>query len=286
MKNIDDRKILIAGATGYLGNHILNVLDKNKEQTRVVTRSTKKLQVFSDSHIDIKIAEVTKPETLFDVCKGIDIVISTVGITRQKDGLTYMDVDYKANLNLLQEAIKAEVKHFIYVSAINGDKYEHLKIFEAKEKFVSELKASGFHYTIVRPNGFFSDMKDFLQMAKSGRVYLFGDGNQKFNPISGEDLANFIYELLDTNVKEVSVGGPDILSLNEISKMALQTLNKPVKVTHLPDGFRKFIIWSLRKFTNVKTYGPIEFFLTLMAEDNIAPKYGKHRLINFFKQSS
>lgn len=286
MKNNVDRKILIAGATGYLGNHILKVLDKNKEQTRVIARSTKKLTVFSDSHIDIKIAEVTKPETLIDCCKNIDIVISTVGITRQKDGLTYMDVDYKANINLLQEALKAGVKHFIYVSAIDGHKYKHLKIFEAKEKFVSELKASGIKYTIVRPNGFFSDMKDFLHMAKSGRVYLFGDGNQKFNPIAGEDLANFIYGLLDKEIQEITVGGPDILSLNDISKMALEMHEKPIKITHLSDKIRKVLLWFLRTFTNVKTYGPYEFFLTLMAKDHIAPAYGKHRLINFYQQNS
>lgn len=283
MKN---RKILLAGATGYLGKHILKVLDKNKEQTRVLARNTKKLEAFSESHIDIKIAEVTKPETLINICNDIDIVISTIGITRQKDGLTYMDVDYKANKNLLDEAIKAKVKHFVYVSAINGDKYKHLKIFEAKEKFVSELKSSGLQYTIVRPNGFFSDMKDFLQMAKSGRVYLFGKGNQKFNPIHGEDLAHFIYGLLHKNLKEISVGGPDILSLNEIGKMALQANNKPIKITHLPDCIRKFTIWSLRKFTSAKTYGPIEFFLTLMAKDNIAPQYGNKKLINFFNNSS
>ena len=38
---------------------------------------------------------------------GIDTVISTLGITRQKDGLTYLDVDYQANLNLLNEACES-----------------------------------------------------------------------------------------------------------------------------------------------------------------------------------
>jgi len=37
----------------------------------------------------------------------------------------------------------------------------HLKIMEAKEKFVDELKRLRLDYLIVRPNGFFSDMKDF-----------------------------------------------------------------------------------------------------------------------------
>lgn len=274
--------ILLAGATGYLGSYVLNALIEKQNQVLAIVRNPNKLKNNNENFLEVKQAEVTKPDTLRDICKGIDTVISTVGITRQKDGLTYLDVDYKANMNLLEEAKKAGVKQFVYVSAINGNKYRNLKIFEAKEKFVDALKSSGLNYTIVRPNGFFSDMKDFLQMAKSGRVYLFGSGNQKFNPIHGEDLATFIVDNLEETNKELTIGGPDVLSLNDISKLALNALNKPIKIIHLPDWMRKLTIWSLRTFTSVKTYGPIEFFLTLMAEDNVAPTYGKHHLKHFY----
>ncbi|MUU77681.1 SDR family oxidoreductase [Winogradskyella endarachnes] len=278
--------VLLAGATGYLGKHLLKVLIEKQNQVVAIVRKLNQLDNPNENYLEIKQAEVTKPETLRDICKGIDTVISTVGITRQKDGLTYMDVDYQANMNLLEEAKKSGVSHFVYVSAINGNKHRHLKIFEAKEKFVDALKTSGLNYTIVRPNGFFSDMKDFLQMAKSGRVYLFGSGNQRFNPIQGEDLAKAIVDNLEDYNNELTVGGPDILSLNDISKLALTSLNKPIKITHLPDCLRRFTIWTLRTFTSVKTYGPIEFFLTLMAEDNIAPTYGDYHLKDYFREEA
>jgi len=278
--------VLLAGATGYLGRHLLKVLIEKQNQVVAIVRHPSQIDNNNENYLEVKQAEVTKPETLRDICKGIDTVISTIGITRQKDGLTYMDVDFQANMNLLEEAKKSGVSHFVYVSAINGNKYRNLKIFEAKEKFVDILKTSGLNYTIVRPNGFFSDMKDFLQMAKSGRVYLFGSGNQKFNPIHGEDLAKVIIDNIEDYNNELTVGGPDILSLNDISKLALTSLNKPIKITHLPDCLRRFTIWSLRTFTSVKTYGPIEFFLTLMAEDNIAPTYGHYHLKDYFREEA
>ena len=277
-----DTNILLAGATGYLGKYLLKELLEKKNQVIAIVRNPDKLQNSNENYLEIKQAEVTKPETLRDICKGINTVISTVGITKQKDGLTYMDVDYRANMNLLEEAKKSGVAQFVYVSAINGDKYRDLKIFEAKEKFVAALKSSGLNYTIVRPNGFFSDMADFLQIAKSGRVFLFGSGNQKFNPIHGADLARAIVDILDDDNKELTIGGPDVLSLNDIAKLALTVLNKPIKIVHLPDWSRKLSIWCLRSFTSVKTYGPIEFFLTLMAEDNIAPTYGHKHLKDFY----
>lgn len=280
------KNILLAGATGYLGSYLLKVLIENQNQVLAIVRNPNKIKNGNENYLEIKQAEVTKPETLRDICKGIHTVISTIGITRQKDGLSYLEVDYKANINLLEEAKKAGVKHFVYISAINGNKYRNLKIFEAKEKFVDALKSSGLNYMIVRPNGFFSDMEDFLKMAKSGRVYLFGSGNQKFNPIHGEDLAKAIIDTLDENVEELIIGGPDVLSLNDISKLALNALYKPIKIIHLPDCLRKVIIWTIRMFTDEKTYGPIEFFLTLMVKDNIAPAYGKHHLKDFFMEKT
>lgn len=285
MKQHNSQTVLLAGATGYLGGYIAKALVEDKFKAKLVARSTEKLQQFKSNSVKIIKAEVTKAETTKGICEGVTTVISTVGITRQKEGLTYMDVDYQANINLLNEAKKAGVKKFIYVSAINGNKYRHLKIFEAKEKFVDALKKSGLEFTVIRPNGFFSDMKDFLNMAKRGKVYVFGNGEQKFNPIHGEDLAIVCLQAINTTNNEVVVGGPDILTLNEIGEMALDALEKPVRIVHLPDWLRTLTIWSLRTFTSSKTYGPIEFFLTLMADDNIAPRFGTKRLYNFFKHN-
>jgi len=275
-------KIIIAGATGYLGSHLVKELQSQKIPFQAIARNVKKLQKQGVNPEQVIKAEVTDPTTLNGQLKGTDVIISTVGITRQKDGLTYMDVDYQANMNLLNEAKKAGVKKFIYVSVINGEKMRHLKIVEAKERFVDELKASGLEYLIVRPNGFFSDMKDFLEMAKTGKVYLFGSGEYKLNPIHGADLAHAIIESMDIKQNELTVGGPDILTQNEIAEMALKTLKKQINIVHLPDWIRKSIMHLIRVFTSSKTYGPIEFFLTMMAQDNIAPRYGVHRLKSEF----
>jgi len=193
-----------------------------------------------------------------------------------------MDVDYQANLNLLREAQRTGVRKFIYISAINGDKHRKLKIFEAKEAFVDELKKSGLDYTVVRPNGFFSDMKDFLNMAEKGRVFLFGNGEQLMNPIHGADLAEIILSMIDDPSKEYTVGGPDILTQNEIAELAFDASNRVPKIVHLPDWTRRLALWSVRKFTPEENYGPIEFFLTLMADDNVAMRYGNHKLKDFY----
>ncbi len=276
-------KVLLAGATGYLGRFISRELVARNFETRIVVRNKRKVNIKAPN-LEVVEAEVTKPELLKGISRGFDTVISTVGITRQKDGLTYMDVDYQANVNLIDEAAKSGVSKFIYISVFNGDKIRHTKGGEAKEKLVDYLKNSGLNYCIIRPNGFFSDMGDFLKMAKSGRIYLFGDGKLKMNPIHGKDLAKVVVDAIKQNKKEIKVGGPDILSQNEIAELALKAYNKNVKIVHLPDWIRRFFLWFFRSFTSQKTYGPIEFFLTVMVLDMQAPKYGKEKLADFFNQ--
>ena len=279
-------KILLAGATGYLGGYILKEIENSEYQSRVVVRNKNKLKTFPDFKSEIILAEVTKPNTLENICEGIDVVISTIGITKQKDDLTYMDVDFAANKNLLNEAIKSGVKKFIYVSVLNGEKLRELKICEAKEKFVDELINSGIDYCVVRPNGFFSDMTEFYNMAKKGKVYLFGDGEQRANPIHGEDLAKVVVKNIETDIKEIKIGGPETLTQNEIAKIAFNALDKKAKITYVPDWIRKSILWFIRIFTGSKTYGPIEFFMTVMAMEMTAPEYGNHTLREYFENLS
>jgi len=276
------KKILLAGSTGYLGSYIAKELQKQAYFCRAIARNPEKLKQKDIEANEVIKAELTKPASITESCKDIDVVISTVGITRQKDGLTYMDVDYQANMNLLEEAKKSGVKKFIYVSVLNGEKFRHLKICDAKEMFVEQLKTSGVDYCIVRPNGFFSDMSEFFNMAKRGRVYLFGNGELRANPIHGEDLAVVCVDAIDRSDKEIEIGGPETLTQNEIASIAFDVLGNKPKITHIPDWVRVTILKLVRLLTGSKVYGPVEFFMTVMAMDMLAPEYGKHTLKEYF----
>jgi uncharacterized protein YbjT (DUF2867 family) len=267
-----------------LGSFIAQELKDQGHDFLAFGRSEEKLKKLGLAENEFQVVDVTKLATFPKIEEPIDTVISTVGITRQKDGLSYMDVDYGANLNLLEFAMRHRARKFIYVSVLNGEHMRHLKITAAKERFVDALKESGLEYSIIRPNGFFSDMKDFLAMAKSGRIYLFGDGEYKLNPIHGLDLARVVIDSITSPQEEFEAGGPDIFTQNEIGQLALKAMGKEGKVVHLPDFLRKAALGMMRTFTSSKTYGPIEFFLSMMAQDNVAPRHGVHRLDAFFRE--
>jgi len=280
------KKILLAGTTGYLGGFIFKELLSRGFETRTIVRDESKLSksIIESNKVEIVKAEITDPKSLKNCCQNVDTVISSVGITRQKNGLTYMDVDYQVNINLLEEAKRNGVKKMIYVSIFNGDKLTQLKICEAKEKFVLALKNSGLNYCVIRPTGFFSDMGEFYEMAKKGRVYLFGKGEHKMNPIDGADLAEICVNAIESDSKEISVGGPQIFSHNQIAEIAFSAAGKKSKITHIPNWIRKSILFLIRTFTKSTVYGPIEFFMTVLSIDLIAPEYGNHTLKEYFQE--
>ena len=281
-------KILLAGATGYLGQYILAVLLREEYPTRIVVRNKAKIAPALLTHplLEVVEAEVTQPQTLQGVCKGVSKVISTVGITRQKDGLTYEQVDFQANKNLLDEALREGVRKFIYVSVFKGEAMRHIAIGAAKEHFVDTLKASGLDYCIIRPSVFYSYMTLFFKMAKAKKdeILLFGKGQYAMNPIHGEDLAEVCVAQLERYEREVNVGGAEIFTQTEMARLAFEVLHKPANISYLPDWVRRLILKMGKYLLPKSIYGAIEFVLTIMAMDVVAPmQVGKHRLKAFFE---
>ncbi|MEZ8374989.1 SDR family oxidoreductase [Vibrio cyclitrophicus] len=281
----NSKKILVAGATGYLGRHIIDALKVTGKDFFALARSSEKLKKSGLSDNQIRIAEVTKPRSLIGCCDDIDIVISCVGITRQQDGLTYMDVDFQANENLLEEAIRAGVKKFVYISALNAPQFSNVRLLHAKEKFSDKLlNTEQLTPCVIRPNGFFSDLEEYYKMAQSGRAYVFGNGSTRLNPIHGTDLAHFCLEAIDKNERELSVGGPETLSVAQIAMLAFEAQDRTShsKIINLPDWVRRTALLIARALPE-RLGGPTEFFLTVSARDMIAPPYGEKTLAEHFR---
>ncbi|WP_211213496.1 SDR family oxidoreductase [Paucidesulfovibrio longus] len=276
--------VLVAGASGYLGGHVVRELHRQGYRVRVLVRTPEQADLLREVSDERVVAEVTRPETLQGVCDGVDWIFSSVGITRQKDGLTYMDVDYRGNRNLLDEALRAGAKRFLYVSVLHGDRLRHLAITAAKERFVEELRAAPIQGCVVRPTGFFSDMDDLLRLAGCGRVWLFGDGSFRANPVHGSDLAEACVRQLRDAEPERTVGGPEVLRHDEMAGAAFAALGKPVRISFLPLWLVPPLLWLLRRLTPLSVYGPLEFFLTVFSRDMVAPTFGSWTLAAHYRE--
>ena len=285
------QKVLVAGATGYLGRFVIQELSKQGYWVRALARNPQKLEQLGaflepavrDRINEVFVGEVTRAETLEGVCDDIDIVFSSIGITRQKDKITYRDVDYQGNKNILDIALAKSVKKFIYVSVFNAHMYEHLEVVKAHEDFVRDLKSCGLDYAVIRPTGYFSDMSEFLKMAKSGRVYLIGSGDNRINPIHGADLAEVCVAAIAGEEHEIPVGGPETYSGREIAELAFSTLGKKPKITRIPPWLAELAVRVIRPF-NKQMSDLVDFFLAAAQGDGVAPATGTQSLSTYYQE--
>lgn len=227
-------KVVLAGAFGRLGSDILRALVRDGHDVLAVDMVLRELDGIEGSY-GKKQVDVTKPEQLAGLCEGADAVITTVGLTRTSAEVTNYDIDYRGNLNLLNEAKRAGVKKFAYVSVLKADRAPKVPMLHAKYLLEEALKASGIDYVIFRPTGYFYDIaKVFKPMIEKGEVTLLGKKPVSANVIDTTDLADFM--LLHLNDKNVTydIGGTETYTYEQIARMFFAAAGKEPVIRHAP----------------------------------------------------
>lgn len=269
------KTILLAGATGTLGKALIPALAAGGYTVIALARpkSQERLAPMLDYIAETRFAQITDANTLQGICDGVDVVVSTIGITRQMDGLTYENVDYGANLNLLRETERAGVRRFLYVSVLGADQQVGVPVIDAKHKFEQALQSSSLDWTIIRPSGFYTDILDVFKMAKQGTVYQFGSGENQISPVDVGDLARIITGLIDGHEKNLNVGGPETLSWNKVADLCFDVLGKRSRIIHVPAWILNVLLIILRPIS-FALFGTLSFLGYVQTHETVAPNLG------------
>ena len=226
-------KVVLAGAYGNLGAEIFKALLKAGHEVVAADMIERDLGV--TGNYTFKKIDVTNPETLKGLCDGAECVISTVGLTKTSAEVTNYQIDLDGNVNILNEAVKAGVKFFTYVSVIKADKAPGVPMVHAKYLFEEELKKSGLTYCIHRPTGYFYDIvKVFRPMIEKGEVTLLGEKPVHANVVSTEEFGAFIVDHLKDNNTVYNVGGKETYSYEEIANMCFEAAGKEPVIKRAP----------------------------------------------------
>lgn len=235
--------VLVAGASGYLGRHVVAALKKKGYRVRALVRQrdplwkrgTRLAPAVGAEVDEIVMADLTQPHTLQGVCHQIDYIISCVGSARSESRQSPEQLDHQGNRNLLIEAIRSgSPEKFIYVSLFDKHLPPDLPRLKAKQAFVQELQQSVMTSYIVQPNLLYPELLPLLYMAHRGRIWLPGSAARQLNPIHGADLATICVKGLIAKEKEIAVGGPATQSLEQWARLAFKVQKKPAHITAVP----------------------------------------------------
>jgi uncharacterized protein YbjT (DUF2867 family) len=280
------RTILIAGASGQLGRHILRVCHERGYRTRVLVRNIEKLRALETNLDEVIEGDLTKPTSLKGICTGIEQVISCAGASMNLktfgDRHAFDAVDYRGNLALLKQAEAQGVGKFVYVSHHEADWLRHTAYTAGHEQFVSALKTSDLPYTVMRPTGFFSMFQQIFDAARMGMGLVIGSGEARTNPIHEADLAEVCVDALDQDRTEVELGGPEIYTRQQIVELAFAALDKKPRLFHVSPGLFRAMSAPLR-LINPRLHGLMIFGIEVSLMDVVAPAYGHKSLTAYFE---
>ena len=235
-------KVLLAGAFGHLGEDILRSLVKKGHDVvaaDMVIRDLEGVEGYKPVKVDM-----TNKESLKGLCDGIDTVITTVGLTKASATISCYDVDYGANKNLVDEAVRAGVKNFAYVSVLKADKAPDVPMLDAKAKLEDYLKKSGLTWVIFRPTGYFYDIaKVFMPMIEKGKVTLLGKKPVHANVVDTPDFADFIVDHMCDDKKMYNVGGKETYSYEELANMFFKAAGKTPNISYAPTWLFDVLAW-------------------------------------------
>jgi uncharacterized protein YbjT (DUF2867 family) len=280
-------RVMVAGATGYIGGGVLQVLHQRGFWVRALCRDPSRLSNPNECD-EIFVGQATQPETLKGLCEGIEVVFSSIGIRSFKRKPSIWEVDYQGNLNLLQAAQQAGVRHFIFVAVVRGEAMARLSpIAAARQKVAQAVIQSGMDYTIFAPTGFFNDMAEIFHAAQQrGVIRLFGDGSGKINPLSALDFGEEVVKAIrspELRNKVKAVGGGETFTHRQIAELAFQVLGKEPRIKTLP-AWRVGLIAALLRPFNTNAYAMFKFFeFIARTPDATGEAIGRRRLENFFR---
>jgi uncharacterized protein YbjT (DUF2867 family) len=150
--------VLVAGATGGLGQHVAQKLLRINQPSVALVRNISKARTLLGSQVSLIAGDTRKPGTLTTPMQGVRYVICATGTKSPLGGNSPEHVDYEGVRNLVEAARVAHVERFVLVSSIAVTKPDHPlnafgKVLTWKLKGEESLRSSGLAYTIVRPGG-------------------------------------------------------------------------------------------------------------------------------------
>ena len=215
-------KILVAGATGGVGQLVVAKLLAKDLQVKALTRSRAKAESMFEGRVEIVEADIRYPDTLVKATADINYIICCTGTTAfpslRWDFANLFQpanspeaVDGEGVKNLVAAA-PSDLKRFVFVSSCGVLRKDELPynilnafgVLDAKLKGEKAITNASFPYTIIRParliDGPFTsyDLNTLLRAKTNGKKAVKIASGDRFNgETSRVDVANACVESLE-----------------------------------------------------------------------------------------
>ena len=233
--------ILVTGASGFVGGHVVRALAAAGESVRALVRDAGGAGRLDDADCELVRGDVTDVESLRAAVQGCEAVVHLVSILVGKPA-DFERVMTQGTASLLQVAADAGVGRFVHMSALgtNDETKDSVPYYRAKWAMEEAVRGSGLNHAVLRPSFVFAGdggaLSQFTRIAKLAPITpVVGDGKQRLQPIWADDLARAVtLAVKGQSDVLVELGGPDVVDWNEFWSRLKATLGTRRPTLHVP----------------------------------------------------
>ncbi len=284
-------RIIITGATGFIGKNLIETLSKEYDVLALVRKSSNTEHLLQ---YPIKIIRTDFSETdLTKILSSVDIIVHIAGQVNAKTKLELYNSNVFITKNLVNAAEAKKVKKFFFISTIITDSKIQGLYSETKKQAEDIVVNSNLNYIIFKPSVIYGkyDNKQIyglINLIKNNKIIpIFGSGNYKIQPIFIDDFVRYISLAIHNKVisKKIFVlAGPEPITFNDAVNIIENNLNKKVYKIKIPIFIAYLTSIFYSKFSSNPQITPEQ--VLRLKEDKIynieeTVKYFKHAPISF-----
>jgi uncharacterized protein YbjT (DUF2867 family) len=240
--------ILVTGGTGFVGPEIVHQLRAEDRPVRCLVRDPDRAHALASWGCELAQGDVTDPDSIRRAVEGCEVVVHLVAIIQGKPE-QFERVMVQGARNVVEAAKAAGTRRFVLMSALGtSEETKDLSLyFNAKWQMEQMVKGSGLEHVIFRPSFVFGKgggaLKTFQRLVRLSPVIpVFGAGDQRVQPIWIDNVAEYYAAAIDRPEaanRTFELGGPDIVTYEELYDRIKRVLGKRRPKVHVPFGLMR-----------------------------------------------
>ncbi len=230
--------ILVTGATGTVGRHVVAVLKAEGREARALVRDPAAAPGIESPRMSALVGDLGRAVDRAAALVGVTEIICCHSALFNHDQQTVAAIDGTATEELFREAAAAGVRHVTFLSHVGCNRPGHAGLLKAKRRAEETLMAQAvMDYTILRLSPLMSSLRRLPGLTDDATMLQFGDGEALLSPVSPRDVARLAcrcgrIESLRGEVLEV--GGPETYTWRELPALIERATQTRLTCWRLP----------------------------------------------------
>ena len=236
--------ILVTGASGFVGSHVIRRLQESGTEVRAMVRDRSKAPA-ALQEAEVVEADLIRLESLPTAVSGVNVIIHAAAITAdQKEPYrgAYDQINRVGTTNLVAAAKAAGVGRLVVMSGLGTKPAPTGTYMATRWGLEQAVRESGIPFVILQPSVLFGERAEFIAaLARLIRISpvvpLIGGGKVRFQPLWLEDLATCLIKAIDADQltdKAVGLGGSEYATFKEVIETICQVMSVRRLLVPLP----------------------------------------------------